>query len=78
MQKKPFVEKVANIPNLKLLQFVSADHQELIGSSLVMEVLLYFGGLINQNQNIIKVSPDYPAMSRLIHGKSMPPGGYRV
>jgi len=67
MQKKPFVEKVANIPSLKLLQFVSADHQELVGSSLVMEVLLYFGGLMNQKQNIIKISPDYPAMSRLIH-----------
>jgi hypothetical protein len=67
MQNKPFAEKVANVPSVNLLQFMSADHKQLVGASLVMEVLVYFGGLMDQDPSKIEVPPDYPAMSRLIH-----------
>jgi tetratricopeptide (TPR) repeat protein len=67
MQSKPFVEKVANVPSVKLLQFMSADHKQLAGASLVMDVMMYFGGLMEQDFNNFKIPPDYAAMSRLIH-----------
>lgn len=67
MRNKPFVEKVANVPSVNLLQFISADHKQLVGASLVMEVLMYFGGVMDQEPTKLAIPPDYTAMSRLIH-----------
>lgn len=68
MREKPVVEKLGYVPRVEVLQAVSADQKELMGSLLVMKVLMYFGGLFEKQQNEISIPPDYPAMSRMIHG----------
>lgn len=67
MRNKPFVEKLGALPSVDVLRFLSADQKQLIGSSLVMKVIIYFGGLAELAKNRINIPPDYPAMSRTIH-----------
>jgi tetratricopeptide (TPR) repeat protein len=51
------------------LRFVSADHKELVGASLVMKVIMYFGGIAQKQQsNVIVQPPDYARMSSILHG----------
>jgi len=40
----------------------------LVAASLVLKVLMYFGGLVEKAQNQVVVPPDYMSMSRLLHG----------
>lgn len=68
MKSKPFFEKLGHFPRVEVLQFVSADHKELLGALLVMKVLTYFGGLMEHENAKFKLPPDYPTMSRVIHG----------
>jgi len=68
MKSKPFFEKLGHFPRVEVLQFVSADQKELMGSLLVMKVLIYFGGLMENESAKYKLPPDYPTMSRVIHG----------
>jgi tetratricopeptide (TPR) repeat protein len=67
MRIKPFVEKLGTLPTAAILKFMSADQKLLIGSSLVMKVIIYFGGIYEQSKNKINIPPDFPAMSRTIH-----------
>lgn len=67
MKAKPFVEKLGTLPKVEVLNFMSADQKLLVGSSLVMKVIIYFGGLSELAKNRIIIPPDYPAMSRTIH-----------
>lgn len=70
MRSKPIEEKLGYMPSIKILKPMSADQKELVGASLVMKVLMYFGGIIGKEQegkaNV--ASPDLPGMSRLLHG----------
>jgi len=68
MRNKPFVEKLGLLPRAEILQIISADQKQLVGASLMMKVLMYFGGLMEKNQAKLDIPPDYPAMSRIIHG----------
>ncbi len=68
MHSKPFIEKLGHLPRVEVFQFVAADQKQLVSASLVMKVMMYFGGLMEQNQVKYKLPPDYPAMSRIIHG----------
>lgn len=68
MCSKPFAEKLGYVPSVPVLKAVSADQRELVGASLVMKVLMYFGGLMEKPKTEIPGPPDYPAMSRIIHG----------
>jgi tetratricopeptide (TPR) repeat protein len=47
---------------------IAADQKELVGASLVLKVMMYFGGLIEKADNQFSVPPDYLSMSRLLHG----------
>lgn len=67
MRHKPFAEKLGLLPRVELLQLLSADHKQLVGESLILKVLVYFGGLVEKNQAKLEIPPDYQAMSRLIH-----------
>lgn len=67
MRSKPFVEKLGYVPTATVMKAVTADQKEFIGALLVMKVLMYFGGLIDKQQNGLPIPPDYPAMSRMIH-----------
>lgn len=68
MHNKPLIEKLGYVPSVGVVQAVSADQKELVGALLVMKVLMYFGGLVERSKNELPIPPDYPAMSRMIHG----------
>lgn len=68
MTSKPIVEKLGYVPTVAVVKAASADQKELVGALLVMKVLMYFGGLVDKQKNELLIPPDYPAMSRMIHG----------
>jgi tetratricopeptide (TPR) repeat protein len=69
MKQKPIEEKLGYLPSTDVLRYVSADHKELVGASLVMKVIMYFGGLAEKQQaNVIVQPPDYARMSSILHG----------
>jgi tetratricopeptide (TPR) repeat protein len=68
LHNKPFVEKLGYVPSVNALKAVAADHKELIAASLVLKVLMYFGGQLEKADNQMVIPPDYMSMSRLLHG----------
>lgn len=68
LRNKPFVEKLGYVPSVTALKSVVADHKELVAASLVLKVLMYFGGILEKADNQIPIPPDYMSMSRLLHG----------
>lgn len=70
MRNKPIEEKLGYVPSIKLLKPLSADQKELVGASLVMKVLMYFGGAVSKAQEgrLITEPVDLQGMSRLLHG----------
>lgn len=70
MRNKPIEEKLGYVPSIKLLKPLSADQKELVGASLVMKVLMYFGGAVGKAQEgrLITEPVDLQGMSRLLHG----------
>jgi hypothetical protein len=67
LRDKPFVEKLGYVPSATVLKSVAADLKELVAASLVLKVLMYFGGVVEKSENQVAIPPDYPAMSRLLH-----------
>jgi tetratricopeptide (TPR) repeat protein len=69
MRRKPVEEKLGYLPTLKVIRVMAADQKELMGASLVIKVLMYFGGIaMKQQEKIITEPPDYMMMSRILHG----------
>ena len=68
LHNKPFVEKLGYVPSVTALKIIAADHKELVAATLVLKVLMYFGGLVEKSDNQVTVPPDYMSMSRLLHG----------
>jgi tetratricopeptide (TPR) repeat protein len=68
MRSKLVVEKLGVLPRVEVFSFVSADHKQLVAASLVMKVMMYFGGLMDNTPGQYKIRPDYQTMSRMIHG----------
>lgn len=68
MRAKPIEEKLGYVPSIKVIRAISADHKELLGAGLVMKVMMYFGGLVDQNDKAVAQPPDYVGMSRMLHG----------
>ena len=68
LRTKPFVEKLGYVPSVTVLKSITADHKELVAATLVLKVLMYFGGLVEQSESRIAVPPDYLSMSRMLHG----------
>ncbi|MBK5276963.1 MAG: hypothetical protein JJE30_18205 [Desulfuromonadales bacterium] len=69
MKQKPIEEKFGYLPSINVLRYVSVDHKELVGASLVMKVIMYFGGVAEKQQaNVIVQPPDYARMSGILHG----------
>jgi tetratricopeptide (TPR) repeat protein len=68
LHNKPFVEKIGYVPSVTALKIVAADEKELVAASLVLKVVMYYGGLFGEVDNQFTVPPDYMSMSRLLHG----------
>jgi tetratricopeptide (TPR) repeat protein len=68
MRNKPIEEKLGYVPSIKLLKPLSADQKELVGASLVLKVLTYYGGIVGKaEQKVVAAPPDLKDMSRLLH-----------
>lgn len=69
MKQKPIEEKLGYLPSINFLRYASADHKELVGASLVMKVIMYYGGIAEKQQTkVIVQPPDYARMSGILHG----------
>lgn len=68
LHDKPFVEKLGYVPSVTAFKTIAADHKEMVAASLVLKVLMYFGGLVEKSENQVAIPPDYMSMSRLLHG----------
>ncbi len=68
LKNKPFVEKLGYVPTVSVLKSLVADQKELVGATLVLKVMMYFGGLFEKGENQLSAPPDYLNMSRLLHG----------
>lgn len=70
LRNKPIEEKLGFVPSVTLVKPLSADQKELVGASLVMKVLMYFGGVMSRSVEgrVITESADLQGMSRLLHG----------
>lgn len=66
MKNKPFLEKLGYIPSVATIRAMSADQKQFVSSSLMIRVLMYYGGLVDKGQDSLHVPADYPAMSRTI------------
>ena len=65
---KPVSERLGYVPTAVALKIVAADHKEMVAASLVIKVLMYFGGLTEKQGKQVIIPPDYRGMSRLLHG----------
>jgi tetratricopeptide (TPR) repeat protein len=68
LHNKPVVEKMGYVPSVAALKSIAADHKELVAASLVLKVLMYFGGISEKAESQVVVPPDFMSMSRLLHG----------
>ncbi|MEI6207189.1 MAG: hypothetical protein WCP20_10425 [Desulfuromonadales bacterium] len=68
LRQKPFAEKLGYVPSVTALKTLAVDQKELVAVSLVLKVMMYYGGLIEKTENKVAISPDYMSMSRLLHG----------
>jgi hypothetical protein len=70
MRNKPIEEKLGYLPSIKLFKTLSADQKELVGASLVLKVLTYFGGIAEKAMEgrVISEPLDLQGMSRILHG----------
>lgn len=66
MQNKPFVEKLGYVPSASVLRAASLDQQQLVASSLVMKVLIYYGSIFEAYTNRVKAPLNYEGMVRMI------------
>ncbi len=68
MHRKPVVEKLGVFPRVEVFQFVAADQKQLVAASLVMKVMMYFGGLMDKEPGKYQIAPEYQTMSGVLHG----------
>lgn len=67
MKNKPYVEKLGYLPKGEVIKYLAADQKEFIAATLVLKVLMYYGGLVDKSFNKLELPIDYPAMSRTLH-----------
>lgn len=67
MKRKPYVEKLGYVPTGEVLKYLAADQKEFIAATMVMNVLFYYGGLVDKSFNKLDLPVDFPAMSRTLH-----------
>jgi len=65
---RPLVERLGYVPSVPALKTVAADYKELVAATLVLKVMMYFGGLMEKSERRAAIAPDYMSMSRLLHG----------
>jgi tetratricopeptide (TPR) repeat protein len=66
-QKKSFAEQIGVVPRGEVLRYVAADQKEFLAASVVLKVLIYFGGRSQVLPNQVQLPVDYPGISRILH-----------
>lgn len=67
MSNRPIEQKLGYIPSIKLIRPLCADQRESVAALLVSKVLMYFGGVFEQQEKLVKQPVDYIGMSRILH-----------
>lgn len=68
MKSKPMEEKLGYVPSATMLRYVCADQKAFVGSALLMKVIMYYGGLMDQPaEKTVAAQPDFRGMSNIIH-----------
>lgn len=67
MRGRPFVEKLGYLPASDALKVLVADQKQSVGASLIMKVMMYFGGKVSGGDLKVTTAVDYKAMSRTVH-----------
>lgn len=65
-QGRLFVEKVGYLPTAKVLRICSGDQTIFLGNWLIGKAVSYYGGLYQQADTQIDISPDYDGMYRAL------------
>ena len=68
MSHKPIEQKLGYAPSAQVIRPLSAGMKELAGASLVMKVLMYFGGITDDNIKLVRPEVDVEGMSRMLQG----------
>jgi tetratricopeptide (TPR) repeat protein len=67
MKQKPVEEKLGYIPNLQVVRVLSVGQKELAAASLLMKVIMYFGGVVGkQAENVVTPPLNYQEMERVM------------
>lgn len=70
MASKPIEEKLGYVPSAQVLRPLSAGMKELAGAGLVIKVLMYFGGITDENVKRIRPVVEVEGMTRMLQGAS--------
>lgn len=63
---RPVINKLGYMPEGEMMRFAVGDHRYLVSASSVFKVMLYFGGMFEDNANKIKLAPEYSNMARVL------------
>lgn len=63
---RPVINKVGYIPEGEMMRFAVGDHRYLVSEWSVFKVMLYFGGMFEDNAKQLKLPPEYGNMARVI------------
>jgi tetratricopeptide (TPR) repeat protein len=69
MSQKSYVEKLGLIPHSKVLKAAFPNFTEIVASSILAKVILYYGAFVERldHPGNVLYAADYPAMSRTVH-----------
>jgi hypothetical protein len=66
LSSRPIVNKVGYIPEAEILKITAGDQRYLVSEWAVFKVMLYFGGMVDNNANKLKLPPEYANMARML------------
>jgi len=63
---RPIINKVGYIPEAEILKITTGDQRYLISEWAVFKVMLYFGGMVDKDNNKLNLPPEYSNMARML------------
>ena len=67
MKSRPFIEKIGYVPEPGVLKLLSADQHQFVAASLMINVISYYGGLLEHAQDkAIDTRPEFPAIQKML------------
>jgi hypothetical protein len=66
LTEKPVVEKLGYVPEPDVMRLLAADQCSLMSATLMVRVISYYGGLVEQAMNKVPVTPEYQGMYKML------------